>query len=212
MKERDAILAKAEAEKELAAEQKKRQEEEVRLVERAMEELERAREKAQEDREKEAAKREADAQRELQRVEDIRTAERERLELQRIEIEQGKEAAKIKDLINQGVDKAAAQQLAAEEAAIEKLKQKKAEEEAQGKLINTPTGGGLTPTLTAMESRLLTRGPADQQSRWMEDAAKSLQKIMQSTQIAAEAAKNSDEKLGFIDENTSSTLQMVAVS
>ena len=211
LKERDAINAKAEAEKELAESRRKAQEEQVRAAEKVAQDLERARQKAQEDREKEAAKIAENAQREIQRIEDIKTAEAQRLELQRIELEQGKDAAKVQDLINQGVDKAAAQQLAAEEAAIEKLKQKKADEAEQGKTLNASTGGGPAPTLSASESRLLTRGPADQQSRWMEDAARSLRRIMETTTITADATAAANEKLGFIDENTSNTLQMVPI-
>jgi membrane protein involved in colicin uptake len=100
------IKAKQEAEREAAAETKKLQEDAIQAAEKAAEAEERARQKAQEDREKEAEKIAENARREIQRVEDIVKAERERLELQKIEKEQGKEAAAVQQFINQGVDEA----------------------------------------------------------------------------------------------------------
>ena len=187
LKERDAIKAKQDAEREAAAEQKKMQED-----------ADRARQKAQEDREKEAEQIAENARREVQRIDDVIKAERERLDLQKIEKEQGKEAADAQRLMNQGVDQAMAKKLAAEQAAHDKS--------------TTKTGGGPAPVLAAMESRLLTRGPADMQAHWMEDAAKSLRQIMASSHVTAAAADLTNEKLGFIDENTSSTTQMVPVT
>lgn len=224
LKERDAIQAKQEAEREAAAEKKKQQEDAIQAEAKAAENAERARQKAQEDREKEAEQIAENARREIQRVEDIIAAERERLELQKIEKEQGAEAASAQRFMNQGVDEATAKQLAAEQAAhdkaikdeadaAEKLKQKEADakkaaekkpEEAKA------TGGGPAPVLAAMESRLLSRGQgaADMQAHWMEDAAKSLRRIMETSQVTVAAAELTNQRLGFISENTSNTVQM----
>jgi hypothetical protein len=224
LKERDAIKAKQDAEREAAAEQKKMQEDAIRATEKAAEDAERARQKAQEDREKEAEQIAENARREVERVEDIIAAERERLELQKIEKEQGKEAATAKRFVNQGVDEATAKQLAAEQAAFDKAKQDEADAKAKEdaklkdaklkgeKTADKKTDTGPAPSLAAMESRMLTRGPVDTQSHWMEDAAKSLRQIMASSHITAAAADLTNEKLGFIDENTSSTTQVVAVT
>jgi hypothetical protein len=208
LKERDAIKAKQDAEREAAAEQKKMQEDAIRATEKAAEEAERARQKAQEDREKEAEQIAENARREVQRVEDIIAAERERLELQKIEKEQGKEAATAKQFMNQGVDEATAKQFAAEQAAFDKAKQDEADAKAKAdaKLkgettADKKTDGGPAPALAAMESRLLTRGPVDTQSHWMEDAAKSLRQIMASSTRTATAAEIQAKKPEFAPED-----------
>ena len=120
LKERDAIKAKQDAEREAADEKKKQQEDAIQAAEKAAEDAERARQKAMEDRVKEAEQIAENARREVQRVEDIIAAERERLELQKIEKEQGKEAATARQFVNQGVDEATAKQFAAEQAAFDK--------------------------------------------------------------------------------------------
>lgn len=203
LKERDAIKAKQEAEREAAAEAKKLQEDAIRAAEKAAEDAERARQKAQEDRENEAEQIAENARREVQRVEDIIAAERERLELQKIEKEQGKEAAAAQQLINQGVDEATAKALAAEQAAFDKAKQNEADAAARLKSEQTPvnkTAGGTVPTLAAMESRLLSRGPADKTANWMEDAALSLRKIMSSSDRTASAVEETARKPQFAPE------------
>ena len=203
LKERDAIKAKQDAEREAAAEQKKMQEDAIRATEKAAEDAERARQKAQEDREKEAEQIAENARREVQRVEDIIAAERERLELQKIEKEQGKEAATAKQFVNQGVDEATAKQFAAEQAAFDKAKQDEADAAAKLKAEKTTdkkTDAGPAPALAAMESRLLTRGPVDTQSHWMEDAAKSLRQIMASSTRTAAATEIEAKKPVFAPE------------
>jgi len=120
LQERDAILAKKEAEKELETQRKKDAEERQRESERIKQEK----------------------QRELQRLEEIKKAERERLDLQRIELEQGKEAARIKEFMNKGVDEKTAKEFAAEESRLEKLKEdknKKVQASAPQKLTATET-------------------------------------------------------------------------
>ena len=214
LKERDAIKAKQDAEREAAAEAKKLQEDAIQAAEKAAEDAEKARQKAQEDREKEAEQIAENARREVERVQDIIKAERERLELQKIEKEQGKEAAAAQQLINQGVDEATAKQLAAQQAAHDKATQDEADAAAKLKGEQTTgkkTGGGPAPTLAAMESRLLTRGPADRQSNALEDAAASLRKIMASSDSIAGNTATTIETLGFIKDNTSSTTQVVAI-
>ena len=213
LKERDAIKAKQDAEREAAAEAKKLQEDAIQAAEKAAEDAEKARQKAQEDREKEAEQIAENARREVERVQDIIKAERERLELQKIEKEQGKEAAAAQQLINQGVDEATAKQLAAQQAAHDKATQDEADAAAKlkGETTGKKTGGGPAPTLAAMESRLLTRGPADRQSNALEDAAASLRKIMASSDSIAGNTATTIETLGFIKDNTSSTTQVVAI-
>ena len=211
LKERDAIKAKQDAERDAAAEQKKMQEDAIRATEKAAEDAERARQKAQEDREKEAEQIAENARREVQRVEDIIAAERERLELQKIEKEQGKEAATAKQFVNQGVDEATAKQFAAEQAAFDKAKQDEADAAAKlkgEKTADKKTDAGPAPTLAAMESRMLTRGPVDTQSHWMEDAAKSLRQIMVSSTRTATATETEAKKPVFAPEEVA----MVAVT
>lgn len=99
-----------------------------------------------------SAKAEADAQ----RIEDIKKNEIARLKEQRIELEQGAEAARAFNLEQQGLDKATAQRLAAEQSALEKEKEAKAEIAKIDPGPNSVTLGS-----TAVQSRLLTRGPAE---------------------------------------------------
>jgi hypothetical protein len=107
LKERDAILAKAEAQKELEEAQKRVEEERAKAAEKAIQ----------------------DAQRERDRIEGIVRTENERLALRALELEQGKEAAKVQALIAQGVEDAAAKQIAATESALQAKEDKaKAEE------------------------------------------------------------------------------------
>lgn len=211
LKERDAIKAKQEAEREAAEEHKKQQEEAIRAAEKAAEDAERARQKAQEDREKEAEKIAENARQEVQRVEDIISAERERMELQKIEMEQGAEAARVQELISQGVDETTAKQLAAEQAAIDLAKQAKAD--AAAKLKGEETGakktGGAAATLAASESRLLTRGSGS-------DPMEKTNKILEATQKhTAELAKFNAQQLeaqNKIADNTSKGNKLVPVA
>jgi hypothetical protein len=107
LKERDAIIAKAEAQKELEEAQKRAEEERAKAAEKAIQ----------------------DAQRERDRIEGIVRTEHERLALRALELEQGKEAAKVQALIAQGVEEAAAKQIAATESALQAKEDKaKAEE------------------------------------------------------------------------------------
>jgi hypothetical protein len=91
------------------------------------------------------------------------------------------------------------------------LKVKTAVDDATG-AGSTGTAGGGVQQLNAAESRLLTRGPADRGNELLERAVAALQKIMASSSATATATNSSDTKLGFIDENTSNTVQMVPVA
>lgn len=210
LQERDAIHAKAEAEKELERTRIQAEENAAKAAIKAAEDVERARAKAAEEQQKAAEKAAAEVAKEKERIEGIKRSEQERLQLQRIELEQGAEAAKVQELINKGIDETTAKEIAAEDAAIERLKQKKAEEAAQakdgGKKLQS---SGSTPTLSANESRLLTRGPADRQEKWLEVAAMSLQQIVLTTTVTADASGASKEILDNIKTNTSNTAQMV---
>jgi DNA repair exonuclease SbcCD ATPase subunit len=177
LRARDAIIAQKEAMEEKIRTQQRAQEEAIKAAERA----------------------EQEAEKELQRVEDIVAAEQERLALQRIELEQGKEAAKARELENRGVDASTAKALAAEEAAIELLKQKKAESEkpAEEKKVAE------VANLQASQSRLLTRG---QRSNPAEETNKILQ---QSLKHAEQLAKFNEQQLQAqqqIAANTANTL------
>jgi len=210
LRERDAIKAKQDAEREAAAEHKKQQEDAIRAAEKAAEDAERARQKEQEDRDKAAEKIAENARNEVKRVEDIIAAERERMELQKIEMELGQEAANAQQLINQGVDETTAKQLAAEQAAIDKAKQDKADEAA--KLKGQETGGkktGPAPALAAMESRLLTRGSG---SDPMDKTNKILEATKKHTEELAKFNAKQLEQQQKIAENTAKGSKLVPVS
>ena len=95
--------------------------------------------------------------REKERLSDLLQKENERLEQQRIELERGEEAARAFALEKQGLSKADAERLAAEQTAIDEMKARD----------RTTTLG-----TQALESRLLTRGPmekaAEKQVRLLE--------------------------------------------
>ena len=158
LRERDMLQAKADAEKQAA-----------------------------EERERIAQQAETDAK----RVADIRDREIASLRQQRIELEKGQAAAKAFALEQQGLDAGTARRLASEQARIDQLKQDRQErlaafkeeqrtrendqKQMAGKLANAQTG------TTAVQSRLLTRGPAergiDKIAKASEMSAKLLAKI-----------------------------------
>jgi hypothetical protein len=185
MEERDALLAKAEAEKESAAEHKRILDEQARETQRLAD---------------------AEANR-LQKIEDMKKSEIERLQLQRIELEQGKEAAKVQALKNQGIDDATAKQIAAEEARLERLREEK------GNKAASPSGNAASDTtLTASESRLLTRGPASRQEELMRQMIRSLDVIASSTNNAAAGIAATNDALSGIEGNTAEKMQMVLIA
>jgi hypothetical protein len=176
LKERDAILAKLEAEKQLEDERKRIRDEEQRAAELALQQ----------------------AEQEQQRLQDLVKSEAERLELRRIELEHGKEAAKVQALINQGVDEATAKAIAAEEAALDRRQQQKQDEQSGKKPLEKKE----TPALQASESRLLTRGdsggPLDKTNQILERTQKHTEELakFQAQQL---------EQQRRIAENTSKT-------
>jgi hypothetical protein len=84
------------------------------------------------------------------RIEDLRVSETLRLKEQRIELEQGAEAARRFALEQKGLDSATAARLASEEAAIAELR---AEQEQKAESELSPQ--------QSVQGRLLTRGPGD---------------------------------------------------
>jgi hypothetical protein len=208
--ERDAILAKQEAERQLEIDRKTAEAERARASEAAIKAAEREA-KIKEDAAKkeleeiEAAKQKEEDKRnsEIQRIEDIKKSEMQRLEIQRIEIEQGREAAKIKELMNKGIDKESAKRIAAEEAAIEKLKRMASENEDPQN--NVKKSSGITSSLQAAESRLQTRGTVSQQNL-MKD-------LISETKGIRQNSKASLDRLATIDQNLQSTgsLEIIGV-
>lgn len=121
------------------------------------------------DAEKKKAEAEKQAQSEREaaakRIADFQKAEITRLEQQRIELTQGKEAAKAFALEQQGLGKAEAARLAAAQVELEQAKESPKVEPAQAN--------------TAFQSRLLTRGRNDDPQA----------KIQENTKVAAESLK-----------------------
>jgi DNA repair exonuclease SbcCD ATPase subunit len=172
LEERDAIIAKAEAEKLLASERQKAADAEAREAERAKQQ----------------------AEQQVQRIEDIKKSEMERLEIQRIEIEQGKEAAKIKELMNKGVDEESARKIAAEEAAIDKLRENaKGEDERDVLTGKTPEA----QAVKASEGRLTTRGPGEKTNELLREANIMLAKLGKLDDIDR-SLKNTQPAVNFV--------------
>lgn len=178
LRERDAILAKQEAERQLEADRKVAEAEKAKAAADAIRAAEREAQIKADAMKKQMAEIEAAKQKEedrrnaeIKRVDDIKNSEMQRLELQRIEIEQGKEAAKVRSLMNQGVDEASAKRIAAEEAAIEKLKQNANEKE---KPVNAVAEA---QAINASQGRLTTRGPGDKTNDLLKESNALLRKL-----------------------------------
>jgi len=183
LQERDAILAKQQAEREADAEKKRIEE----------------RQKA------EAERKAAEANREIDRIKNAEEAERQRLKIARIAIEQGKEAAKVAALVAQGIDEATAKQLAAEEAAIDLLKEKaKAKDEKAG----GPKAAG-PQSLQASESRFLTRGPGQRPDELWKRIADEVQKLQKPMDAVAKATEKAADETEKVAANTAQTTQLV---
>lgn len=172
----------------------------IRAKAEALKDAEQARQKMADDAARAAEKAQEDAAREVQRVEDLIAAEQERLALQRIELEQGKEVARVHELVGQGVEETIAKQLAAEEAAIEALRRRKAEEDKpkteEEKKVSAATN------LMASQSRLTTRGqsnPMDQTNKLLEQAQKHAEQLATFNEQQLEQQK-------LIAQNTANTL------
>lgn len=176
LRERDAINAKLEAERELAQLRKQEQEELVRAAEKA----------------------EEDARRKAEKAKELEASIREANELRRIEIEQGKEAARVQALVNKGLSQQKAEELAAEEKALDALQKK----EDKGKPKDAPG-------LRATEGRLLTRGNASQANELAARTAQAAEQMVRNWQEEREAYAASNAALEQIKTNTSNTTQLV---
>lgn len=97
--------------------------------------------------EKQAA---AEKENESKRIADLKKAELEKLEQERVLLTKGKEAAQALALQKQGLSKADAERIAAETANLDKIKQAQQAKPA----------AGTTQINQAFEARLLTRGPS----------------------------------------------------
>lgn len=131
------------------------------------------------------------------RVAALRDAEIKRLKEQRIALEQGSEAAKAFALEQQGLDRATAQALAAEEARLERQRKAKSEQESGGPKVAT------AGDLTAVQSRLLTRGRGDDKTgdkiaRATEKTAKELE-MMRIAREREQATQRQSVRLEFVN-------------
>lgn len=133
-----------------------------------------AEKKAAAEAERIAAKAESDAQ----RIADIKANEIARLKEQRIELEQGAEAAKAFALEQQGIGKATAQRLAAEQSALDKMKEEK---DKQAKLAEDQKKIDKPTQLQAQAGRLLTRGPGSDPINKVVDNTKQAAKALDQT-------------------------------
>lgn len=197
LKEKDAIVAKAEAEKKADDDRKQRAEQTSKAIKDAYDAVAKAIKKAadaaEEIRKKERAAADrikADAAAEKKRVEDIVIAENQRLELRKIEIEQGKEAAKIQALVNQGVDRATAKQLAAKEAAID-AKTKREEPIKKSSELSL---------LSATEGRLITRGPSQSIPQ---QTLEEIRQLRNEARIAARERREDEQAARELERNKS---------
>ncbi len=136
-----------------------------------------------------------DAEKEKQRVRDLVKAEEERLALRKLENEQGKEAARIQSLMNQGVDEETAKRLAAAEAALEGN--------------NKPDITKDTPKLQASESRLLTRGEGNSPAEKTNELLTAVRDVMAQTK-EVNAAQLAEQRR--IAENTAKTQQLKTIA
>lgn len=175
--ERDAIIAKNEAEK-------KAEEERLKIAE---------------EKQREADRQKQEQDREIKRLEDMKQSERDRLEIQKIEIEQGKEAARVKELMNQGIDEKTAKEFAAEEKRLEELKEKRSQ---KPKAVEAQK-------LSALETRLLTRGSSEDQSLVLQrQMTLALKSIQTSTDATAKHAEKQSDALKDIKDNTKQNVKI----
>ena len=125
------------------------------------------------EKEKADAKKKADDEEKarIQKIDDLRKSELERLQEQKIAIEQGEQAAHAFRLQQQGLDQGTAEAIAAAQAAMDASKEKK-----DAKAIEQTSNA-------AFESRLLSRGPREDDQK----------KIVENTKLTV-------EQLGKVEE------------
>jgi len=128
------------------------------------------------EKEKADAKKKADEEEKarIQKLDDLRKSELERLQEQKIAIEQGEQAAHAFRLQQQGLDQGTAEAIAAAQAAMDAAKDK----DKNKKPIEQTTN-------TAVESRLLTRGPKEDTQ----------QKIVENTKLTVEQLAKVEEAI-----------------
>jgi hypothetical protein len=127
------------------------------------------------EKEKADAKKKADEEEKarIQKIDDLRKSELERLQEQKIAIEQGEQAAHAFRLQQQGLDQGTAEAIAAAQAAMDASKEK---EKKDAKAIEQTSNA-------AFESRLLSRGPREDDQK----------KIVENTKLTV-------EQLGKVEE------------
>lgn len=127
------------------------------------------------EREKADAKKKADEEEKarIQKLDDLRKSELERLQEQKIAIEQGEQAAHAFRLQQQGLDKGTAEAIAAAQAAMDKAREKK-----DVKPIEQTSNA-------AFESRLLSRGPREDEQK----------KIVENTKMTVEQLSKVEEAI-----------------
>lgn len=152
--------------------------------------------KAGENKEKFSDQISEEAEKEKQRIAELIKAENERLALKKIELEQGKEAARVQALMNQGVDEVTAKKLAADEAALEKDKGPTAKPKETG-------------PLQASESRLLTRGEGTSPLDKTNELLTSVRDVMAQAK-EVNAAQLAEQRR--IAENTGKTQQLKTIA
>lgn len=127
------------------------------------------------EKEKADAKKKADEEEKarIQKIDDLRKSELERLQEQKIAIEQGEQAAHAFRLQQQGLDKGTAEAIAAAQAAMDKAREKK-----DVKPIEQTSNA-------AFESRLLSRGPREDDQK----------KIVENTKMTVEQLSKVEEAI-----------------
>jgi hypothetical protein len=124
-------------------------------------------------------------EKEKEQIEELIKGEKERLELRKIALEQGEAAAKQKKLEMQGVDETTAQNLVAQDEALARREQ----EQENAKKFGEAT------TNTASESRLLTRGPSqDNGVALLKTNQEMLAEMKEQRKEAAEARREARQK------------------
>lgn len=127
------------------------------------------------EKEKAEAKKKADEEEKarIQKLDDLRKSELERLQEQKIAIEQGEQAAHAFRLQQQGLDKGTAEAIAAAQSAMDKAREKK-----DVKPIEQTSNA-------AFESRLLSRGPREDDQK----------KIVENTKMTVEQLSKVEEAI-----------------
>ena len=116
----------------------------------------------------------------LEKIDDIRKTELQRLEEQRVAMEQGEEAAHSYRLQQQGLDKATADAIAAAQAQADAVMKASEQKQMQA-----------APDIAAKESRLLTRGKQDDSQKKIEQNTAQTVGKLDKVKEAIDGLKNS---------------------